>query len=84
VAAKLPFKIHAHMPCCWLRPGGSGSRHKDASGLYGPSLDCEHRRLYRGGRQARSKHLGQMSKVRSERPEAEDALEPNTTPHLPA
>ena len=40
VAAKLPFNIHAHMPCCWLRPGGSWSRYQDASGLYGPSFDC--------------------------------------------
>ena len=31
-----------------------------ASIAIAPSLDCEHRRLYRGGRQARSKHLGQI------------------------
>src|SRR5262245_59884833 len=61
VAAELPFPIHAHMPpCCWLRSGGPWSRYKDAAGLHGPSLDREHRCLYRGGRQAYPQHLGQV------------------------
>ena len=34
--------------CCWLRPGGPRNRYEDAPGIHGPSLDCEHRGLYRG------------------------------------
>ena len=49
-AAELPFPIHAHISaCCWLRLGGSRSRHRNAAGLHGPSLDREHRCLHRGG-----------------------------------
>jgi integrase len=67
-AARLPFPIHAHMPaCCWLRPGGSRSRYKDAAGIHGPSLDCEHRCLHRGRGQAHSKYLGQVSQTRNTR-----------------
>jgi type 1 fimbriae regulatory protein FimE len=49
-AAKLPFPIHAHMPatCCWLRPGGSWGRYKDAASLHGASLDREHGCLHGG------------------------------------
>jgi integrase len=64
VAAELPFPIHAHMPasCCGLRPGRSRDRHPNTAGLHGPSLDCEHRCLYRGGRQAHPQHLGEVKK----------------------
>ena len=44
-----------------LRLGGSWSRYKNAAGLYGPSLDREHRCLRRGGWQADTQHLGQVS-----------------------